>query len=183
MPIYETPPITEEFETEGNSSYACTKLFGEKIIEHFQNPYIILRYAHLYGPEKRMHGLIGGYLDRIERGMSPTLYGGKQSNDFTYIKDVARANTLALTASWDKWNQIYNIGTGEELTAEKAGDIICTIAKYEGRVEKVEGRTVDPLRFVYNIQKAKSMLGFKAEFMFKAGLKDMFESLKVGKTV
>jgi UDP-glucose 4-epimerase len=174
MPIKGTPPITESFEAVGNSVYGCTKRLGEIYIEQQKNPWIILRYAHLYGKEKRMHGLIGGFLDRINRGLAPTLYGGKQSNDFTYILDVARANLLALTTPWDKWNQHYNIGTGEELTAEEAGKLVCEVAGYEGKIETKEGRTVDPERFVFSVEKAKVMLGFKAEYDFKKGLEDMF---------
>jgi len=175
MPIKEKPPITEKFKACGNSVYGVTKFLGEEYIREYASPWIILRYAHLYGKEKRMHGLIGGFLERIERGLAPTLYGGKQSNDFTYIKDVARANMLALTSSWDKWNQIYNIGTGEELTAEEAGKIVCEIAGYKGKIEKKEARTVDPEHFVYDTTKAEIILGFKAEYSFKKGLQDMFK--------
>lgn len=173
MPIKQTPPITEEFEAVGNSVYGCSKLVGERYIR--DATHIILRYAHLYGKEKRGHGLIGGFVERIERGLAPTLYGGKQSNDFTYIKDVARANYLALTAPPDKWNEIYNIGTGEELSAEKAGKIICKITGWKGKIEKKTQRTVDPDRFVYDTTKASKMLGFKAEYSFEQGLKDMFK--------
>lgn len=183
MPISHSakPPITEEFAAQGNSTYGCTKFQGELYIKKFASPWIILRYAHLYGKEKRMHGLIGGYIDRIKRGAAPTLYGGKQSNDFTYIKDVAKANVLALTAPWDKWNQVYNIGTGEELTAEKAGELIIKAwnkanpkEAFKGKVEKKTGREVDPARFVYDMTKAKVMLGFVPEYDFAAGLADMF---------
>lgn len=174
MPIKEVPPITEKFEGKGNSVYGCTKYMGETYISQV-NPHIILRYAHLYGKEKRMHGLIGGFVDRISRGLAPTLYGGKQSNDFTYIKDVARANVLALEAPWDKWNQVYNIGTGEELSAKKAGEIICKATGWEGKIEVKVQRTVDPDRFVYDVSKADVMLGFKAEYDFKKGLEDMFQ--------
>ena len=121
-----------------------------------------------------MHGLIGGFTDRIQRGLAPTLYGGKQSNDFTYIKDIARANYLALVAPWDKWNQVYNIGTGEELSAIEAGKIICKATGWKGKIDVKEGRTVDPERFVFDCSKAKIMLGFEAEYDFKKGLKDMF---------
>ena len=175
MPIKQEPPITEEFPAMGNSVYGCTKYMGELYIKNLCNPWIILRYAHLYGKEKRQHGLIGGFLERIERGLAPTLYGGKQSNDFTYIRDVAKANLLALVAPWDKWNQVYNIGTGEELTAEAAGKIVCEVSGYKGEVEKKEMRTVDPGRFVYDCSKAERMLGFKAKFDFKAGMTDMFK--------
>lgn len=183
MPIKLEPPITEEFPAVGNSVYGCTKRMGELYIEETSSPWIILRYAHLYGKEKRMHGLIGGYLDRINRGLAPTLYGGKQSNDFTYIKDVARANYLALTAPSDKWRQYYNIGTGEELTAEAAGKIVCDITGYKGKVEKKEMRTVDPERFAFDCSKADIMLGFKAEYDFKKGMQDMFAEMKESQVV
>lgn len=180
MPIKREGPIKEDWETVGNSVYGCTKALGERYITQYDNPFIILRYAHLYGKEKRMHGLIGGFLDRINRGLAPTLYGGKQSNDFTYIKDVARANYLALTAYWDKWNQVYNIGSGEELTAEAAGKIICELSEWKGEIEKKEQRTVDPQRFQFDCSKAEVMLNFKAEFKFEEGLKDMFAEIKSG---
>lgn len=177
MPIVDlSGTIKEDWSAKGNSVYGCTKFAGETYIREC-NPYIILRYAHLYGKEKRMHGLIGGFLDRINRGLAPTLYGGKQSNDFTYIKDVAKANFLALTASWDKWNQVYNIGTGEELSAEAAGKMICDATGYKGDIEVKEMRTVDPERFAFDCSKAERMLGFKAEYDFKSGLADMFKEI------
>lgn len=176
MPIAEgtPPPITESFPAKGNSVYGCTKFMGEEYIKDC-NPHIILRYAHLYGKEKRHHGLIGGFMSRIQRGLAPKLYGGQQSNDFTYINDVAEANVKALTAPWDAWNQVYNIGTGEELTAEEAGKIVCEFANYNGTIETEKGREVDPGRFVYDTKKAENFLGFKAQYNFKDGLKDMFK--------
>lgn len=176
MPIQDfTGSIKEDWPAKGNSVYGCTKYAGETYVRQ-HNPHIILRYAHLYGKEKRMHGLIGGFVERIERGIAPTLYGGKQSNDFTYILDVAKANALALEAPWDKWNQTYNIGTGEEITAEAAGKVICDALGWDSsKVEVKEARTVDPERFLFDCSKADRMLGFKAEYDFKRGLTHMFK--------
>lgn len=182
MPIKARPPITEEFAACGNSVYGCTKYLGELYVRDASVPSIVLRYAHLYGREKRMHGLIGGFLSRIERGLAPTLYGGKQSNDFTYIKDVAKANVLALEAPWDKYGQVYNVGTGEEITAEWAGRLICEAFGYDGKVEVKEQRTVDPDRFVFDCSKADRMLGFKADYDFKRGLEDMRDAQGTGHT-
>ncbi len=173
-------PMKEDWPTKGNSVYGCTKHEGELIIKKClpAAPYIILRYAHLYGKEKRMHGLIGGFVERISRGLAPTLYGGKQSNDFTYIKDVARANYLALIAPWDKWNQIYNIGTGEELSAKVAGEAVCDALGWpKKKIEIKEQRTVDADRFYFDCSKAERMLGFKAEYTFAKGLADMFQEV------
>lgn len=179
MPITDfTGSIKENWPAKGNSVYGCTKFAGETYVTK-HNPYIILRYAHLYGKEKRMHGLIGGFLERIERGLAPTLFGGKQSNDFTYITDVAAANVAALTAPWDKWNQIYNIGTGEELSAKDAGEAVCEALGWpKDKIEIKEQRTVDPERFLFDCSKAERMLGFKAKYSFADGLKDMFADHK-----
>lgn len=177
MPINETPPITENFKVMGNSQYGCSKLIGEKFIQEC-SPHIILRYSHILGAEKRFHGLVGGFLDRIERGMKPVLYNGLQSNDFCYVKDIASANVKAVTAPWDAWNQVYNIGTGEELSAQDAGDIICDIFGWTGGIEKLKAREVDPLRFVYNTSKAEMMLGYKYKYNFKQALLDMKKILK-----
>ncbi len=178
MPVKKIPPITEEFPAQGNSVYACSKLLGEKYLQTHSMPWIILRYGHLYGAEKRFHGLIGGYVSAIQQGRAPTLFGGNQTNDFAYVKDVAKANLLALTASADKWNQIYNIGTGVEISAEDAGKAVCKAMGYDGPIEKKEIRLVDPERFVYDMSKAKHMLEFEADWSFDAGLKDMFDEIK-----
>jgi len=179
MPIEQEPPITEDMQCRGNSVYGVTKYLGELAVRASKTPWIVLRYAHLYGKEKRGHGLVGAFVDRINRGLVPTLYGGSQSNDFTYIDDVARANVLACEASWDKWNDIYNIGTGEELSAEAASKILFEEMGYVGKVDKIKQRTVDAQRFVFNTSKAESKLGFKAEYDFRSGIKKMLEEMDV----
>lgn len=175
MPISaeKKPPISEDWLARGNSVYGCTKYMGELHIKN-HNPHIILRYGHLYGKEKRNEGLIGNFLTRIERGLAPQLYGGDQSTDFLYIKDVARANVLALTAPWHAWNNTYNIGSGELITIEEASKVICNMKGYTGKVEKIPAREVDAKSFVYDISKAKNMLKFDPEYTFKDGIRDMF---------
>lgn len=173
MPLnaYE-PPYTEEIPARGNSVYGTTKAIAEHYVTK-HTPHIVLRYAHLYGAEKRFHGLIGGFLSRIERGMAPELYGGKQTNSFVYIEDVARANWTALMSPWDRWNQIYNIGSNEELSAEDAGKIVCKVFGYKGDIVKKEQRTVDASRFQFDISKSKRMLGWEPNYTFEQGIREM----------
>ena len=178
MPLDEyEPPYNEEIPARGNSVYGTSKAIGELLIKEAK-PYIILRYAHIYGKEKRYHGLVGGFLARIEKGMKPALYGGKQGNDFCYIDDIVQANMLALTTPFENWNEIYNVGTGEELTAEEAGKMVCEVFGYKGEIEKKIGRTVDPQRFVFDITKIKNRLGYNPKFSFRKGLEDMVKQMK-----
>ncbi len=178
MPVQREMPMTEEFPARGNSVYGCSKYLGECYVRRHASPYIILRYGHLYGKDKRYHGLVGGFLAKITVGQKPILFGGKQTNDFAYVKDIAIANLKALTSPWDNWNQEYNIGTGVEISAEEAGNIICEVMGYTGGVEIFKGREVDPERFVYNIDKAKYMLGYTAKWSFREGIADMMSEVK-----
>jgi len=180
MPIQEEPPIKEDFQVRGNSVYGCSKAIGEYIIKKEKLvKHIILRYAHLYGEGKIGHGAIGGFIDRMDRGMAPKLYGGKQSNDFTYIKDIVQANLLALESK--KLNESYNIGTGEEISTEEVFNVMAEFFGYHKEFERLPLRTVDPLRFVYDISKAKKELGYKPQFIFKNGLKDWLKDGKIKK--
>lgn len=177
MPINRKPPITEDFPIKGNSVYGCSKCVGELYVRKTPNPYIVLRYAHLYGRGKRQHGLIAGALERIHRGVKPRLYGGLQSNDFTYIDDIAHANYLALTAPPFAWHQVYNIGSGEELSAEYAMNEVCKVSGYKGEIQKEDVRTVDAERFVFDITKARDMLGYDPKYDFHDGLVKMFQKV------
>lgn len=169
MPIEQEPPITEQFRARGNSQYACTKFQGEEYIRKYRIPHVILRYAHLYGEGKVGHGAIGGFIERMSRGLAPVLYGGLQSNDFTSCWDVVQANLLALETP--NINEIYNIGTGEELTTEGVFMILADLFGYHKEFERLPARTVDPLRFVYDISKAKRMLGFNPKYNFVEGMR------------
>lgn len=177
MPVEQIPPITEDFTARGNSVYGVTKYLGELMVRKIRSPWIILRYAHIYGHQKMGKGLIGSFLDRMNRGLAPVLYGGRQSNDFTYIDDIATANLKALTAPWDAWNQVYNIGTGEEISAEDAVTQMADVFGYKGPVEHRPSRDVDASRFVYDVRKATERLGFTAEHSFRMGLEQMAEGM------
>lgn len=177
MPIIEEPPITEKFTAKGNSVYGCSKYAGELWVkgECIKTPWIILRYAHLYGEGKIGHGLIGGFIDRMNRGLAPTLYGGAQSNDFTYIKDIVQVNILALEAPKRAFNQEYNIGTGHELTTEEVFIQLQKFFEYDKEFERLEQRTVDAQRFVYDISKAKKLLKYNPQYAFEQGMRDWYD--------
>lgn len=181
MPIKGEMPIREDYPVAGNSIYGCSKVIAEKYVQNLTTPWMILRYGHLYGAEKVGHGLIGGYLDAIKAGRNPKLFGGEQTNDFMYIHDVAEANVCALETfpgHGECWNQIYNIGTGVELSAREAGEAVCSVFGYAGPVDIVPQRSVDPDRFVLNCEKAARLLGFRAIYDFRNGLVAMKSELE-----
>ena len=175
MPIIDPPPLTENHRAMGNSHYGCSKRLGELYLLQASVPYVILRYGHLYGQGKEKGGAVGGFIDRMRRGAAPVLYGGKQSNDFCYIKDVVQANELSLFTQ--NLNEIYNIGTGEETTTEDIFKIMREISHYNKDFEYQDQRSVDANRFFYDISKAQKFLGYRPNWSLRKGLEDMWSLL------
>ncbi|MCK5605823.1 NAD-dependent epimerase/dehydratase family protein [Candidatus Pacearchaeota archaeon] len=175
MPVLHNP-ITEGHRLYGNSIYGQSKRLGEEMYpiyyadDHGTIPYVILRYAHLFGTGKTIGGIYN-FIDRMKRGLKPTLYGGKQSNDFCYVKDVARANLIALETKHTF--EAFNIGTGTETVISEVYDIVKRVMGVDIEPEVQDARIVDQKRFVYNVSKAKQVLGFEAEWGLRAGIEDM----------
>ena len=178
VPITEKHPVDPGGEFGGgNSVYGITKAAAELPIRTGTTPWIILRYAHLYGIGK-IGGAVGAFVDRMERGLKPTLFGGEQSNDFCYVGDVVDANILALFAHDKSMNQDYNIGTGEELTTEVAFKTMRQVFGYRKEFERTESRNVDASRMIFDISKAKELLGYDPKFSLAEGLADMKKYMK-----
>lgn len=163
-------PITEDHPVNGNSHYGLSKALGEKMIGLFRVPFVVLRYAHLYGTHKWHGGLIDSFLERIARGADPILYGGAQSNDFTYIRDVVTANVLALETP--HINERFNIGTGQSTTTSEAIEILAKLTGYNGHYDRRPSRQVDG-QITLDIRKAQRLLGYEPKWNFRAGMIDM----------
>ncbi len=100
------------------SPYGCSKYSVEKYLiaynKLFGLKFTSLRYANVYGPRQNPEGeagVISIFIQKMFTAQNPTIFGGIQTRDFVYVKDVARANILALQ---DKKSRIYNVGTGKE---------------------------------------------------------------------
>ena len=85
------------------SPYAVAKQAAEAYMVSYFRIYGInttsLRYFNVFGPRQvnsPYSGVIAIFLASIFNGKNPVIFGdGSQSRDFTYIKDVVRANILA----------------------------------------------------------------------------------------
>jgi UDP-glucose 4-epimerase len=67
-------------------------------------PTLALRYFNVYGPRMMLEGayvtIIGIFLDQRCRGQPLTIHGDRaQTRDFTHVRDVVRANLLAMDST------------------------------------------------------------------------------------
>ena len=152
--------------------YGWSKLQSEQWIRNYQRflPYVILRYAYVYGSQKDW-GAIGAFLKQIKAGEQPTVFGGNQTNDFVYVKDVVDVNIKALETSYT--NQVFNVGTGRATSIRDACQY-CLEALGSPLEMKIEpSRTFDYSVFLYDISKANSLLNYVPKWNLLNGIKDM----------
>ncbi len=114
-------PLSEEDSTLPISPYGVSKLAAEHYMrlygELYGLRYTVLRYANVYGPRQDASGeggVVAVFASRLARGEQAYIFGdGEQSRDFVYVKDVARANLLALERGD---GCTLNVGTGVPVT-------------------------------------------------------------------
>ncbi|MEM2170057.1 MAG: NAD-dependent epimerase/dehydratase family protein [Candidatus Bathyarchaeia archaeon] len=104
------------------SIYAMTKRHQEEMClligKTYGIPTVTLRYFNIYGSRQALSNPYTGctaiFTSRILNNKPPHVFeGGNQTRDFVHVKDIARANLLALEHSSADYKAI-NIGTGRQ---------------------------------------------------------------------
>ena len=170
-------PIREDAPREPNSIYGLTKKMAEDWMMFYghQLPYVILRYGYIYGKGKDW-GAIGAFMKKLSNNQQPVIFGGDQTNDFVYVKDVVKANLLALETVYT--NQAYNIGTGRATSIRDVCEYCIRATKSDLKMKIEPARTFDFPVFVYDISKARTLLRFEPEWNVLNGITDMVQELQ-----
>lgn len=172
-------PTTESHHPYNNRTiYGAAKVFNEGLLRSFNDmyglDYVGLRYFNVYGPRMDIFGVytevLIRWMDRIIQGQPPLIFGdGKQTMDFVYIEDIARANILAAKA--DVTDEIFNVASGVE---SSLNDLAYSLTKVMGSDLKPEygpERKANPVqRRLADTSRAKRLLGFEAEVSLEEGL-------------
>lgn len=163
------------------SPYAATKKINEIYANVFHKCYgmeiIGLRYFNVFGerqnPDGEYAAVIPKFIDLVKNGQSPTIFGdGSFSRDFTYVKNVVRANYLALTtANQECFGEIFNIGAGGRITINEIFYKICGIMGANITPNYQPNRKGDIPHSNASIEKARIMLGYVPEIEFEEGLR------------
>jgi UDP-glucose 4-epimerase len=158
------------------SPYGVAKLASEKYILAFSSlyglSYTIFRYANVYGPRQDPHGeagVVAIFSNRLLSGDPVYIYGsGKQTRDFVFVGDVARANVMALKKGK---NEIINIGTGKETSVKELFQTMASATGLSSPMLYKAARAGELKRSVLDITKARRVLGWTPETNLKTGLK------------
>ena len=158
--------------------YGATKVFLEGLLRSYRAmhglDYVALRYFNVYGPKMDLHGkyteVLVRWMDRIAAGDPPLILGdGKQTMDFVYIDDIARANVMALRS--DVAGEVFNVATGIETSLAGLAQTLMRVMGCELSPEYGPERSVNSVpRRLADTSKARRLLGFKAEVSLEDGL-------------
>jgi Nucleoside-diphosphate-sugar epimerases len=165
--------------------YGFSKLMMDRIALNFmeENPHIKvvgLRYFNVYGPGESYKGktasMVYQLYTQMKEGKRPRLFKwGEQKRDFVYIKDVIRANLLAMERDV---SGIFNIATG---VARSFNEIVSILNQLLGT--NLEPDYFDcPYDFYQNytqadITKVRELLGYEPQYSLEEGIKDYLKHL------
>lgn len=186
----ESLPKIEQNTGDVLSPYAATKKINEIYANVFHKCYgmeiIGLRYFNVFGERQNPNGeyaaVIPKFIDSVKNGESPTIFGdGSFSRDFTYVRNVVRANYLALTTTNQEcFGEVFNIGAGGRITINEIFYKICGIMGANIAPNYQPNRKGDIPHSNASIEKAQRMLEYNPEIEFEEGLKKtiMYFNLK-----
>jgi len=151
-------PTSENEKEKPISPYGIAKLTVENYLEFFKRvdglDYVALRYANVYGPRQNSKGeagVIAIFIDNLLNNGKIIINGsGGQTRDYIYVKDIAKANLLAL-----KLNGIFNVGTGIETNINELYKKIKNIMKVNVKLEHGEAIKGEQMRSCLDYSKIK----------------------------
>jgi dTDP-L-rhamnose 4-epimerase len=171
--------VPEDARLDPRSVYAATKLAQEHLCAVFGNetgvPVTALRYHNVYGPrmprDTPYAGVASIFRSDYAAGRAPRVFeDGGQRRDFVHVRDVARANVLALTAP-EPVAGAFNVASG---TPRTVLDMALALARAcdadHAPVVTGEWRAGDVRHIVASPERAAAALGFHAQEDFAAGM-------------
>jgi dTDP-L-rhamnose 4-epimerase len=173
--------VPEDAPLEPRSVYAATKLAQEHLCAAFGHatgvPVTALRYHNVYGPrmprDTPYAGVASIFRSALAAGRAPRVFeDGAQRRDFVHVRDVARANLLALTAPEPVPGPL-NVASGTPRTVlEMARALARACQAPPEAAPRVTGewRAGDVRHVVASPHRAQEQLGFRAEEDFDAGM-------------
>lgn len=166
-------PMLEKNRLKPISPYGATKLSAEHLCELYRINYGIeytaLRYFTVYGPRQRPDMAFSRFITNALEGRSIEIYGdGKQTRDFTFVKDAVEANMLA--SGYDGVERIFNIGGGSRISILEVLDLLGRLVGEALDVRFMEPAKGDVTDTWADTNLARGELGYQPTVSIEEGL-------------
>ena len=171
----ETLPLHEGMDARPMSPYGLQKYVGELNCRLFSQIYdlgtVSLRYFNVYGPRASVEGayalVVAKFLEQRRLGKPMTVVpDGKQSRDFTHVRDVVRANLLAAESPSVGKGEVINIGGGKPYS-------VLDVARLIGGPQVMAEPRMEPQHTAADITKARQLIGWEPQITFEDGIEEL----------
>ncbi len=170
--------IEEDAPLEPRGVYAATKVHQEHLLRAFSREtgvaVTMLRYHNVYGPgmprDTPYAGVASLFASALAAGRPPSVFeDGRQLRDFVHVRDVARANVLALGAGAPG---AYNVASGRPRTVGEVAAALSAAAGPGSPPPRITGefRRADVRHVFAGAELARRVLGFTATEDFADGM-------------
>jgi len=175
------PPHIESMQPNPLSPYALNKLAGEAYARLYSRLYgldtVSLRFFNVFGPRQALKGqysnVVPIFSKQFIKDEPVVLVGhGKQTRDYIFVKDVARACYLAAVAKEKLCGEILNIGSGKGISGKELFGHFSAIFGLEKEAELVPSRPGDPEHTLASVERAKKLIGFEPEAPLRSALEE-----------
>ena len=168
-------PVAEDAPLRPISPYGTAKLAGEEYLRTYNRLYetthVVLRYGNVYGPRQDPHGeagVVAIFLGALATGQQPRIFGdGRQTRDYVYVGDVARATVAALGQE----GGVFNIGTGGETSVLELYELCRRVTGSTLEAVEAPARLGELQRSALDPALAATELGFTAMVELEDGLR------------
>ncbi len=180
--------MTEDARTDPRNVYAATKLHQEHLCAMFGREHGVavtaLRYHNVYGPgmprDTPYAGVAAIFRSELAADRAPRVFeDGAQTRDFVHVRDVARANVLALTAPPDVGIGAFNVASGQPRSvAEMAGALADAFGPDAPRPQVVGGYRLGDVRHVFaSPTRAEVVFGFRPQVAWADGIAEVVTAI------
>ena len=155
-------------------TYAVTKMLGESGFLNYAKVFgfncKIIRYNNIIGPNMGFKHVIPHLVQRFLENENPyRIFGHNQTRSFCYIDDGALGTILAMENE-DAKNDIFHIGSEEEITIEELVKEVGKYFNYSGTYVNAETYPGSVSRRCPDITKAKTLLNFNPKVNWRDAL-------------
>lgn len=184
--VYGTPqrfPMAEDHPTKPFMPYGASKLTGEiycrSFFQTYGLPLVVGRPFCVYGPREHPKLAlveVSRYLRWHLNGKPIQIVGDldRKTRDFVHISDVIQG--LLLIAAHAPAGEVFNLGSGEEVTMRELTDVISSVTGRPAAIDAIPAITEDTYRLVGDISKIRSV-GYTPRVSLAEGVKRLAEEL------
>ena len=172
----------ENFPLMPNSPYSASKASADLMVRSYQKTFglntNVTRCSNNYGPFQYPEKIIPLFVTNLIQKKKLPMYGsGSNIREWIHVEDHCRG--IELVISNGKSGEIYNIGSGNEMTnLELATLILKEMGEDESRIEFVNDRQGHDFRYSVSSERISRDLGFSPKIDFLTGLRSTIDFYK-----